>query len=177
MDAYVWGLLAGLSFVLVIAGIKKFRTRNIRMSPGEKADDLSKRRARTLPALAIIYITQQASYITLQSDAAHRSVNAAKISAWLVLSLLLLAALTTKGFWFQPREIRAMIDDELTRANRIEAMRFGFIFAMLTCVVIYFITMFEPVNGRDAAHIVMSDGIGAALIRWGWLEHVAHRDA
>ena len=74
-------------------------------------------------------------------------------------------------------QIRSMIDDEVTKANRVGAMRAGFIIAMLTCVVIYFITMFEPVNGRDAVHIVMSDGLGAALIRWGWLERIAHRDA
>jgi len=47
---------------------------------------------------------------------------------------------------------------------------------MLTCIAIYFITMFEPVIGRDAVHIVMSNGLGAALIRWGWLEYRAHRD-
>jgi hypothetical protein len=56
-------------------------------------------------------------------------------------------------------------------------MRLGFIVGMLSCILIYFITMFEPVNGRDAVHIVMSGGLGAALIRWGWLEHRAHRDA
>jgi hypothetical protein len=56
-------------------------------------------------------------------------------------------------------------------------MRFGFIFAMLTCIVVYFITMFEPVNGRDAVHIIISDGIGAALIRWGWLERRALRES
>src|SRR5262249_44862519 len=141
-----------------------------------KAEYLGKRRARMLPALAVIYITQQASYITLQQDAAHQAVNTAKISAWLVLSAILLAALTTKGFWLEPREVRALIDDEVTRANRIEAMRLGFIFAMLTCIVVYFMTMFEPVNGRDAVHIIMSDGLGAALIRWGWLERRAHKD-
>jgi len=177
MDAFTMGLLTGLGAVLAAAAIAKWRRRDAPMSVPETAEYFGKRRARMLPALAIIYITQQASYITLQQDAAHRSVNDAKISAWLVLSTLLLAALTTKGFWLQPREVRALIDDEVTRANRIEAMRFGFIFAMLTCIVIYFITMFEPVNGRDAVHIVMSDGLGAALIRWGWLEHVAHRDA
>ena len=89
--------------------------------------------------LAVIYITQQASYITLQSDQAHRSVDTVKISAWLVLSLVLLAALATKGFWFHSREIRSMIDDEVTKANPVEAMRVGFIIAMLTCVVIYYI--------------------------------------
>ncbi len=143
----------------------------------ERADFLSRRRARILPVLAIIYLTQQASYITMRSGPAARPVDAMKISAWLVLSAVLLAAIATKGFWLQPREVRSMIDDEVTRANRSDAMRFGFVFAMLTCIVVYFITMFEPVNGRDAVHIVMSDGLGAALIRWGWLERRAHKDA
>lgn len=177
MNAFTIGLVVGMAAVLAIAVIAKRRFLTGPMSVAEKADYLSKRRARMLPALAIIYLTQQASYITLKSDAAHRSVNDAKISAWLLLSLVLLAGLATKGFWLAPREVRDLIDDENTRANRSEAMRFGFIFAMLTCVVIYFITMFEPVNGRDAVHIVMSDGLGAALIRWGWLERLAYRDA
>jgi len=177
MHSFKIGLLVGLGAVLVIAVIVKWRLRNMPMSVAEKAEFLSKRRARMLPALAVIYITQQASYITLPHEPMDRAVNGVKISAWLVLSAVLLAALATKGFWFQRREVRALIDDEVTRANRIEAMRFGFIFAMLTCIVIYLITMFEPVNGRDAVHIVMSDGLGAALIRWGWLERVASRDA
>jgi hypothetical protein len=142
----------------------------------EKADLLSRRRARILPFLAIIYITQQASYIMMRSGPATRPVDAVKISAWLVLSAVLLAAIATKGFWLQPREVRSMIDDELTRANRSDAMGCGFVFALLTCIAIYFITMFEPVNGRDAVHIVMSDGLGAALIRWGWLERRAYRE-
>ena len=146
-------------------------------SVSERADMLSRRRARLLPVLAIIYITQQASYITMRSGPPARPVDAMKISAWLVMSAVLLAAIATNGFWLQPREIRSMIDDEVTRANRSDAMRFGFVFAMLTCIVVYFITMFEPVNGRDPVHIVMSDGLGAALLRWGWLERRAHRDA
>lgn len=177
MGDYLAGLGAGIAVAVVIVAIVKWRTRTSFASVAEKADYLGGRRARMLPALAIIYITQQASYLTLQQDAAHRSVNLAKISAWLVFSAVLLAALATKGFWFQPRDVRALIDDEVTRANRNDAMRFGFIFAMLTCILVYFITMFEPVNGRDAVHIVMSDGLGAALIRWGWLERVAHRSA
>jgi len=177
MDDYAWGLLAGVAIGLIIVAIFKFRLRGKPMSAAEKADYLSGRRARMLPVLAIIYITQQATYFTVPSGAAHRAVDDVKISAWLVFSIILLAALSTKGFWLERREVRSMIDDELTRANRQDAMRFGFIFAMLTCIVIYAITMFEPVNGRDAVHVILSDGLGAALIRWGWLERVAHRNA
>jgi len=177
MTDYAFGLLAGVAFGLLIVMIVKLRIRKQPMSAAQKADYLSGRRARMLPALAIIYITQQATYFTVPSGAAHRAVDDVKISAWLAFSAILLAALSTKGFWLERREVRSMIDDELSRANRLEAMRFGFIFAMLTCIVIYAITMFEPVNGRDAVHVILSDGLGAALIRWGWLERVAHRDA
>jgi hypothetical protein len=145
-------------------------------SVSEKADFLSRRRARSLPFLAIVYFAQQASYITMASGPAHRTVDQVKISAWLVLSAVLLAALATNGFWLQPREVRSIIDDELSKSNRSDAMRFGFVLSMLICIGIYFITMFEPVSGRDAVHIVMSGGLGAALLRWGWLERIAHRD-
>ena len=50
-----------------------------------------------------------------------------KIGAWVVLSLVLLAALTTKGFWFHKRDVRDMIDDEGTRANRVAALGWGFV--------------------------------------------------
>ncbi|HEX3422947.1 MAG TPA: hypothetical protein VHS33_06060 [Sphingomicrobium sp.] len=137
---------------------------------------MSRRRARILPFLGVIYIAQQASYLTMAPGPAHRTVDQLKISAWLVLSAILLAALATNGFWLQPREVRSMIDDEVARSNRSDAMRFGFVFAMLTCIAVYLITMFEPVAGRDAVHVVMSDGLGAALLRWGWLERAAHRN-
>ena len=176
MDDYTLGLLAGVVFGLLIVVIVKLRTRNRAMTVAEKADYLSGRRARMLPALAIIYLIQQATYFTVPSGAAHRSGDDVKISAWLIFSLILLAAISTKGFWLEKPAVRAMIDDELSRANRHDAMRFGFIFAILTGIVIYAITMFEPVNGRDAVHVILSDGLGAALIRWGWLERVAHRD-
>jgi hypothetical protein len=177
MNAYLLGILVGMAVVLVIAAIAKFRRRGMAMSDAEKADYLSGRRARMLPVLAIIYITQQATYFAVPSGTAHRDVDDVKISAWLIFSGILLAALSTKGFWLERREVRSVIDDEVSQANRLDAMRFGFIFAMLTCIVIYAITMFEPVSGRDAVHVILSDGLGAALIRWGWLERVAHRDA
>jgi hypothetical protein len=145
-------------------------------SISQRADDLSRRRARILPVLAILYIAQQASYITMRWGAAHPSVNPAKISAWLVLSAVLVAALATNGFWLQRREVRSMLDDEVTRSNRNDAMRLGFIFGMLTCIAVYFVTMRETVDGRDAVHIVMSVGLGAALIRWGWLERRAFQE-
>jgi ABC-type Fe3+ transport system permease subunit len=141
----------------------------------EKAERLTQRRARVLFVLAIIYLMQQASYFS-NSAGAIRTVDSVKISAWLVLSIVLLFGIVTKGFWFQPKEVRDLIDDENTRANRLDAMRVGFILAMLGAIATYVLTLFEPVSGREAVHIILSVGIGAALLRMALLERRAHRN-
>ena len=177
MNSYVIGVLAGIAAVVVVAAVIKWRTRDRPMSVAEKADFLSKRRARMLPALAVIFLSQQASFFSQMTGAEHISAEKAKITAWLVLSVVLLLGLSTKGFWLESKEVRNLVDDENTRANRNEAMRWGFLFAMVSAIGIYVLTMFDTVTGREAVHIVMSFGIAAALLRWGILEKRAHRDA
>ena len=96
-----------------------------------------------------------------------------KIGAWLILSIVMLLALTTGGFWFKPARIRALMDDEVTRANRTEGFRIGFLVTMIAAIALYFVTLFEPVSGREAIHIVMTVGLAAALLRFGFLERRA----
>jgi hypothetical protein len=147
-------------------------------SIAERAEYLSKRRARMLPALAFIFLSQQATFFSTVNSPAPHSAYAAKISAWRVLSIVLLAALATKGFWLQPKEVRDLIDDENTRANRNEAMRWGFLFSMGAAIGVYALTLFDvTISARDAVHIVMTMGLATALIRWGILERRAYRDA
>ena len=140
----------------------------------EQADFLSRRRARMLPLLAAIYLTQQASFF-LAGDG-DRTVDHIKVGAWLLLSLVLLAALTTKGFWFSRREVREMIDDEGTRSHRGDALGWGFIVSTLTGIALYFVAMIEPVTPREVIHLIVSLGLGAAIIRFGMLEMRAIKD-
>ena len=177
MNSYLAGVLAGIGAVMLAAAIAKYRSRNLPTSLAEKAEALSKRRARMLPPLAAIFLAQQASYFSTPATMAPRPVDTVKISAWLLLSIVLLAALATKGFWFHSKEVRDLIDDENTRANRNHAMRSGFLFAMGAGICVYVMTMFEPVTAREAVHIIMSAGIATALIQWGFLERRAYQDA
>jgi hypothetical protein len=142
----------------------------------EKADHLSRRRARMLPLLAILYFSQQVTFLSALGSGTHRDVDHFKIGAWVALSVVLLVALASKGFWFQPKEIRDMIDDEVTRAHRLEAMRVGFLFACGAAIAAYFIAEFEPLTVGECAHLVLTFGLGAALVRFGVLERRAHRD-
>ncbi|MEO8177080.1 MAG: hypothetical protein ABI626_10540 [Sphingomicrobium sp.] len=141
----------------------------------EQAERLSRKRARMLPVLAVVYLTQQASFFA-DSPAAGRSVDHVKIGAWLILSLVLLLAISTNGFWFRSREVRALLDDESTRANRLTATSAGFFAAMLAAILLYLVDQFEPIATRETIHIILSVGLAAALIRFGMLERRAHSD-
>ena len=141
-------------------------------SVAAQADELSRRRAHVLPFLAIIYFSQQMSFLT--GDGGHRDVDHFKIGAWVVLSVVMLLALVTNGFWFRPKAVREMLDDEVTRAHRDDATRWGFLFGMLAAIACYFIAEFWAWSAADSAHLVLTFGIGAALVRLAWLERRAH---
>ena len=142
----------------------------------EQAERLSKRRARMLPVLAIIFISQQAVYFSGPPGTA-RTVDQVHIAAWLVLAIVILLALTTGGGWIYRKEVRDLANDEATRVHRDSGFRFGFLAAMIGCIALYMVDLYEPISGRDAIHLIMTMGVGAALLRFGYLERRALRDA
>ena len=147
----------------------------VERSNAERAEALSKRRARALPILAIVFLLQQTTYFT-GGGAGDRTVVHVHIAAWLVLSVVLLLALATGGGWIYPKAVRDLANDEATRAHRDEAFRVGFFVSMATCVALYVVSLYELLTGRDALHIIMTFGIAAALLRFGLLERRALKD-
>jgi len=142
----------------------------------QEAERLSQRRARIWPVLAILLLVQQGSFLTLPSEPA-RTVDHVKIAAWLVLSCVLLLGLVTGGGWFRRKSVRALLDDEVTRAHRRHALANAFIATMVGAIFIYFVTLFEPVDGREAVHVLMTIGIAAGLLQFAKFERRAMRDA
>jgi len=143
----------------------------------DKAENLSRRRARMLPVIAVIYLAQQATFLSGETVEPLRSVDHVKIGAWLLLSFVILLAVSTNGFWFKSRELRALIDDENTRANRARGMSAGFVAAMLGGMLLYALQPVVQFSVREVIHLILSLGLGVALIRYGTLERRALRDA
>ena len=141
----------------------------------ERAHRLTRKRASMLPLLAIIFISQQAAYFSDPHPAA-RLVDHVKIGAWLVLSIVLLLVLATGGAWLRSKEVRALMEDEVTRANRADAFRLGFLATMAAGVLVYFLDQFAPMAGREAVHILVTVGIATALLRFGYLERRALKE-
>ena len=142
-------------------------------SPGETADRLNRRRARAMPVLALFLIIQQAAFLT--SDDKLRPVDMVRNAGWLVLAAVILAGLVTGGFWLRSREVRSLMDDEVTRANRADALMRGFTVAVATGIVLYGIEAFVPgtLNTREAIHLIVTFSLATALLRFGMLERRA----
>jgi hypothetical protein len=141
----------------------------------ERAEHLSRRRARMLPVLAMLLLVQQGSFFTDHSGV-DRPVDQLKISAWLVLSAVILLALWTGGSWLQPKRVRELLNDEATQVHRTHAFRVAFLASMMGCIFLYFLTMFTRVETREAIHIILTIGLSAALISFGVSERRALRD-
>jgi hypothetical protein len=145
------------------------------LSDAQAAEKLSSKRARALPALAAIFISQQVVFLVNNYEGA-RNVDRIAVGSWIVLTVVLLLALATGGGWIYPKSVRDLANDETTRAHRSQALAAGFWAAMLGALVLFIVDLFEPVDGRDAAHIVLTLGIAVALMMFGALEKRAIKD-
>ena len=144
------------------------------MTDVETADRVSRKRARIIPVLAILFVVGQAAYFT--QDGTTRAVDHVRIGAWLIWSATLLTFLATGGGFIYSRKVRALMNDEVTRANRMRAYAIGFWAACGSAIALYVLNLFEPVSGRDAAHVILTSAIAGALLTFGMLERRTHRD-
>lgn len=135
------------------------------------ADRLGGRRARVLLIFAIFYLGQQLTFFA--SPLGTRMVDHFKIGSWAVMSAVLLGALVTGGFWLRTSALRAMLNDELSRAHRADALGVGSVLAMMTGIFLYVVSTAIPMTDREVIHLIVSIGIGGALIRFGMLERRA----
>jgi hypothetical protein len=143
-----------------------------KMSDVEQAERLGRRRARMLPVLAVFFLTQQVAFFS--NPPAERAVDHVRIGAWVVMSAAILFALHTGGALFRSPAVRAMLNDEPTRANRAAAMHWGFVAAMVAGIAVYVVQGAVQLTTREAIHLIVSAGLVAALMRFGMLERRAH---
>jgi len=141
----------------------------------ERAERLSRRRARIFAIQAIIFISWQGLFFSRPADEPMRAVETVKLSAWFVWVVLLLVLLATGGNFLRSQKVRALLNDELTRQNRTAAYVLGFWTAVGTCIGLYVVGLFEPLSGREAVHITLSAAIAAALLNFALSERRSAR--
>lgn len=145
----------------------------------ETADRLSRRRRRGLWASAVLFVLWQGLFYTWGAPdrAPLRRVDELKVSAWVVWCLALMLLLATGGGFLQRRHLRRLMNDEVSTANRHGAQRFGFWAAMITAVGVYVAEFLVRLSTHDAIHIIMTAGLGGALLRYALLERRSEWEA
>lgn len=141
----------------------------------ETAERLSRRRARMMPVMAVLFLSGQTIF-AIGPDDPTRTVDQVKVAAWLVWAMALLLLLATGGGVFRSKGVRALMDDETTRSHRARAYAVGFWLAVCTSVAIYALTAFDTVMPREAIHIILTISLAGALVTFGILERRALRD-
>lgn len=144
------------------------------MSDVDEAERLSSSRPGMMMVMTGMFLFQQFAYFT-QPPTTGRAVDYVRIFAWLLLALVVLAALLTGGFWQKSKAVRALMEDEVTRANRADALRLGFGLAMVAAIGLYAVSGPAGLTAREVIHIIVSAGLGASLLRFAFLERRAHR--
>ena len=138
----------------------------------EEAERMGRARSRIFFVLAIVFFAGQSLYFG--TPAATRD-STPRIWAWLLLVVLILLLLATGGFLFGGRKVRELLNDETFRLNRLASQALGFWVTIITSLVVYVESRFDQVSLSEGLHIIVTLGVGAALISFAVRERVAHR--
>ena len=145
-------------------------------SPVEIADKVSRKRALAVAIAAGVFLMIQIvtrPVFNSEPDTAHLS----RLIMWALNAAALLLLLYTGGGLMQKREIRALVNDEITRANSRSAVNVGYWIAMSIAMGLYALAGYRDLTAREAIYLIVTPSVGIALIAFSWLELRAHRDA
>jgi heme/copper-type cytochrome/quinol oxidase subunit 2 len=138
----------------------------------EEADRMGRARSRIFFVLAVLFFAGQSLYFT-SSPQVHESQ--ARIGAWLIMVVLILLLLATGGFLIRGRRVRDLLNDETSRRNRLESQALGFWITIITALALYVESIFEPLTFNEGVHILVTLGVGSALISFAARERRAHQ--
>ena len=145
-------------------------------SPVEIADKVSRKRAFAVAIAAGVFLMIQIvtrPVFNSEPDTAHLS----RLIMWALNAAALLLLLYTGGGLMQKREIRALVNDEITRVNSRSAVNVGYWIAMSIAMGLYALAGYRDLTAREAIYLIVTPSVGIALIAFSWLELRAHRDA
>jgi hypothetical protein len=143
----------------------------------EIADRNSRKRAYVMAAAGlaflVIYVVFR-PYINLGPETAQHLT---RRLVWVVNVVMLLLCLLTGGGILTNREIRALVNDEVSQSNYRTSVILGFWVAMVTALALYVFPRVLSFMGDNAIYTVVTLSVAVAVLKFAYLEYRAHRDA
>lgn len=137
------------------------------LSPVQKADRNSRSRGLLMTVGAAVLLTLAAlnafGIPRHTTDLSHGIF-------WAVLVMLWLLVLATGGGLMLNRQVRSIMNDEVSTQNRRRAIETGFWVAMAAAAGLYFASLAWPVDLRGGLALLTEVAIAAALLRYARLE-------
>lgn len=137
----------------------------------ETADRVSRARALTAPFLGVAALSVQ-QWLFFGRD--WNEVSAWQLAVWAALAAVALLVVLTGGRGLLPKALRPYVEDEVSRHNRLRAILGGFAAALLTALIVFVVSPFEPIDAQRAAHLIVSIGLGVSLLSFGVAESWGH---
>lgn len=146
-------------------------------SVGQIAERAQRRRNRML-WVPILFFIWQGAYFSgyARPHAPIRGVELVSLGSHLLLGVVLLVLLATGGGWRYSKAVRAMLDDESTRAHRAQAYTWGFWALALCILALYAASPFVRLELGEVAHILLSVAVAVPALRFLMLERRADRE-
>ena len=91
----------------------------------------------------------------------------------LAIWALALFVLIGPWIWGRDRHTRAVLDDELVRANRGKAFLVGYAAMMVTCLAAFVAAIAGDMHAAEAAHLIFSIGVAAPMFGFAVFERGA----
>ena len=139
------------------------------------ADRLSRRRARgTAAATAVFLAIQVVAPPVFLTDGV--VAPGPRGYMWAVNAAVLLLLLLPVGGYIFGRQVRALVNDDVSRHNSRTAAAAGFWVAMAVALGMYAFPAGRSLSAAEALYYVVTPTVGVALLGFAWLESRAHRD-
>lgn len=141
----------------------------------ELADRLTMRRARVAIVLGVLFMISMAT--SINTDIGDSRPATLQITAWIVWAIALLCLVAVGGGLLRQPFVRSIMNDDSTIEHRKSALVAGFWAIVLCAFVLYGVSLFQDITGREAIRIMLSVAVGTAAIRFGILECRALKSA
>jgi len=88
--------------------------------------------------------------------------------AWVLMMVFLV--IIQKRLTRASSDTKAALEDELVTANRLNAVKFGYIILFGLTAVLFALCQFVEISGTDVARALMIAGVCAPLLSFGFME-------